>query len=607
MPFKNQVGGHASFLRFSDKALCKPLDPREKNFYELIGASHPELKAFIATYLGFVNVTYSTNETEGVSEGTPVIMLDQNRHILGEGDDYFSSRSSVASEEASSLRSYHRKLQQQVFRDALSPKSLRARFAQLKASTPPPAIRSSSESIGSSPLKRHSFTGLGSSEDVGEIFQMSDDEDAKGDDHRTGPKGARNATNTAEQTTKDQSPLSPKSPTANMKYLIPDIHDYNPWSLHCYNNQLSKFRARDDRVHQFMLLEDLTDGLKSPCILDLKMGTRQHGVNVTPEKKASQEKKCEKSTSKKLGVRICGMQVYKKTTHSFTYLDKYAGRQINIVNFKQSLLSFLDDGESYLIGYIPKLLEKLRQLHDCISNMSTYRFYASSLLILYDGAWTEDGAGGSGRPRDVDLKMIDFSHCVANADRLKAPSEVPASPSEAGSPPVVTVPYPPTKKGPDSGYLLGLRTLIRSFEDLYRELGGGGVNVDANGHVSKRSLSRLQRVSTELGSPIDLLMPSGSALPQMNLGPHVSGSVQDVLIGSLPPKLASLRESDTPVSGRDVSGGEEEEKKVKRGQSGTEGWSSPGASAASLSGWSSPVSSRPPGSNSYSGFGWDHI
>ncbi len=58
-----------------------------------------------------------------------------------------------------------------------------------------------------------------------------------------------------------------------------------------------------------MVMENLTHKFRKPCVLDLKVGTRQYGDDVSADKKKLHMEKCAHSTSGTLGVRICGMQV----------------------------------------------------------------------------------------------------------------------------------------------------------------------------------------------------------------------------------------------------------------------------------------------------------
>ncbi|CAO3569380.1 unnamed protein product [Mortierella alpina] len=86
VPFQNQVGGHASFLRFSNKAICKPVSENEQVFYEYLEAHHPEVLPFIPAYLGVLNVTYRQlpNPEDGDKPGemVPEVVLEKNRHIV---------------------------------------------------------------------------------------------------------------------------------------------------------------------------------------------------------------------------------------------------------------------------------------------------------------------------------------------------------------------------------------------------------------------------------------------------------------------------------------------------------------------------------------------
>jgi hypothetical protein len=53
-PYKHQVGGHTKVFSFSRQAICKELNNRENEFYEVLERRHPEMLKFLPRYAPFV-------------------------------------------------------------------------------------------------------------------------------------------------------------------------------------------------------------------------------------------------------------------------------------------------------------------------------------------------------------------------------------------------------------------------------------------------------------------------------------------------------------------------------------------------------------------------
>ena len=193
-------------------------------------------------------------------------------------------------------------------------------------------------------------------------------------------------------------------------------------------------------VLEFILLENVTARFCHPCILDLKMGRRQHADIDSDKKRQSKIQKCQQSTSSTLGVRLCGMQVYQTANGRYIFTDKYRGRVLTVDGFRSALMEYFDNGQEKRLDILPALIERLESLYETIDALSNYRFYSGSLLIVYDGLASS---------ALLDLRMIDFAHSVAVAA---------ANPEDsAGS---------TQSLEPDRDYLFGLERLIGVFRAI---------------------------------------------------------------------------------------------------------------------------------------------
>ena len=158
--------------------------------------------------------------------------------------------------------------------------------------------------------------------------------------------------------------------------------------------------------------------------------------------------------------------------------NKYYGMKLCEKGFREELVTFLHNGQQFRTELIEPFLYKLRKLYKVIEKQNSFRFYSSSLLLMYEGdvekecdelsssccsfekdqerkdairsfsspCLNKSGNCGNHRSCKVDVRMIDFAHTTYggfSGDRMRT--------------------------GPDTGYLFGLKNLIRILEEIQDE------------------------------------------------------------------------------------------------------------------------------------------
>ena len=119
------------------------------------------------------------------------------------------------------------------------------------------------------------------------------------------------------------------------------------------------------------------------------------------------------------------LQVFQVTNGQYLCRDKYYGRGLSADGFKRTLRQFLHNGREPVLDVIPPMVVRLQKLRRELASLGTFRFYASSVLLSYEGAvdvaCLKESAGESQNfsnssnkncppERDVGVHMIDFAH-----------------------------------------------------------------------------------------------------------------------------------------------------------------------------------------------------
>jgi len=134
----------------------------------------------------------------------------------------------------------------------------------------------------------------------------------------------------------------------------------------------------------YIRMRDVARQFKNPCIADIKMGRITYDPDATPEKILKETTKYPPLTN--IGFQIRGIRVYYPSTGRDVLYDKDYLRSLDEETvLTKGLAVFYNKEHGLRRDAITSILERLEQIRQWFSEQKVWNFYASSLLIVYEG------------------------------------------------------------------------------------------------------------------------------------------------------------------------------------------------------------------------------
>jgi len=203
-----------------------------------------------------------------------------------------------------------------------------------------------------------------------------------------------------------------------------------------YGGRVMRTNPTTGETNHYIKLEDLTLGMKKPCVMDCKLGTVSYEEDTALIKKLKQGSADHLSTSSELGFRICGLKCYQIGKDAFISKDKSWGLSLSATTMAPFLKTYIHNGQTIRYDVFEAMIPEVQKILDWFNAQTLYKFYGCSVLFVYDGIPPVN----SNERAKVNVRMMDFAHVIDTMDGTK-----------------------------DDSFIFGLSTIISCFRAIVKE------------------------------------------------------------------------------------------------------------------------------------------